>query len=210
MEFTKLSCEEFVSRLAGKDPVPGGGGASALLGALSCALGNMVGSLTVGKKKYADVEEEILSLKERITALQDKLLGLIDADAEAFAPLAAAYSLPKETPEQQARKEEVMEAALKEAAAVPMEILRSAAAGVELLEVFAEKGSRLALSDAGVAASFAAAAMRGAALNVFINTKLMKDREEAERLNKECNALLEGPCRKADQLYEKVKGELYV
>ena len=104
MGFTKSSCEEFVDVLASKAPVPGGGGASALVGAIGMALGNMVGSLTVGKKKYADVEADIIALKEKATALQADFLRLVEADAEAFEPLAKAYGMPRETEEEKAEK----------------------------------------------------------------------------------------------------------
>ena len=109
MELTKSSCEGFLESLASKAPVPGGGGAAALVGAAGVALGNMVGSLTVGKKKYAAVEADILALNARAKVLRRRLEALVQADAEAFAPLAAAYGLPKETPEQQAHKAAVLE-----------------------------------------------------------------------------------------------------
>ncbi len=110
MDLTQLSCEDFLSQLASKAPAPGGGGAAALVGAAGVALGNMVGDLTTGKKKYAAVEEEILALNARAEALRKRLEALVQADADAFTPLAAAYGLPRETPEQQARKaaEEVL------------------------------------------------------------------------------------------------------
>ena len=104
MGFTKGTCEEFVEVLASKAPVPGGGGASALVGAIGMALGNMVGSLTVGKKKYADVEADILTLKEKATALQADFLRLVEADAEAFEPLSKAYGMPRETEEEKAEQ----------------------------------------------------------------------------------------------------------
>ena len=112
MGFTGNTCREFVEVLATKAPVPGGGGASALTGAIGTALGNMVGSLTVGKKKYADVEEDIIALQEKSDALQEELLNLVEKDAEVFEPLSKAYGLPKDTPEQQAEKDAVMEKCL--------------------------------------------------------------------------------------------------
>ena len=97
MGFSTSTCTEFVEVLASKAPVPGGVGASALVGAVGTALGNMVGSLTVGKKKYADVEADIIALKEKATALQADFLRLVEADAEAFEPLAKAYGMPTST-----------------------------------------------------------------------------------------------------------------
>ena len=206
--FTKKTAEEFVEVLASKEPVPGGGGASALVGAVGCALGNMVGSLTVGKKKYADVEADIIALKEKADKLQAELLALVDEDAKAFEPLAKAYGMPKETEEEKAEKAKVMEAALKTACGVPLEIMKKCCEAIELIEEFAAKGSRLALSDAGVGAAFCKAALYGASLNAFINTKAMADRECAEKLNKEANDMMAVYGKRADEVFDKVKGSL--
>ena len=204
MKITDNSCAAFVSVLATKAPVPGGGGASALCGAIGTALGNMVGSLTVGKKKYAAVEPEIKAMQAQCDAIQAELLALVERDAEVFAPLAAAYGLPKDTEEQRAHKEAVMEAALKAACAVPLAIMEQCCKAIELMEGFAAKGSRLAISDAGVGAALTRAALEGASLNVFINTKSMKDREYAQQLEDEANALLDKYCAKADEVFDAV------
>lgn len=159
MDFTKRSCEEFVSVLATKEPVPGGGGASALVGAVGVALGNMVGSLTVGKKKYADVEDEMNALMEQCQTLEKELLALVKRDAEVFEPLAKAYGMPKETEEQKAEKARVMEIVLKDACSVPLEIMEKCCEAIDIIEVFAKKGSRLAVSDAGCGAACCRAAL---------------------------------------------------
>ena len=208
MGFTTKTCEEFVYVLASKAPVPGGGGASALVGAIGMALGNMVGSLTVGKKKYADVEADIIALKEKATALQADFLRLVEADAEAFEPLSRAYGLPKSTPEEIAEKEEIMENALNVACGVPIEIMKTCARGIDLVEVFAAKGSRIALSDAGVGATLLKSAMQGASLNVYINTKSMKDRKRAEELNQLADSLREEYEAKADRIFEEVSSRI--
>ena len=208
MGFTKSSCEEFVDVLASKAPVPGGGGASALVGAIGMALGNMVGSLTVGKKKYADVEADIIALKEKATALQADFLRLVEADAEAFEPLAKAYGMPRETEEEKAEKARVMEIVLKDACSVPMEIMEKCCEAIELIVEFGAKGSKLAISDAGVGAAFCKAALKGASLNVYINTKSMADREYAEELNKKADAMLEKYTKIADETFESVLGRL--
>ena len=208
MGFSTVPCNEFVEVLASKAPVPGGGGASALVGAVGTALGNMVGSLTVGKKKYADVEEEMHSLKEKATKLQEELLHLVERDAEVFEPLSKAYGMPRTTEEEKAEKARVMEGALKEACSVPMEIMEKCCEAIKLLEVFAEKGSTLAISDAGVGAAMCKAALLGASLNVYINTKSMKNREYAEELNAKCDAMLEKYPPMADKVFESVLGRL--
>jgi formiminotetrahydrofolate cyclodeaminase/kynurenine formamidase len=198
------SCEDFVHALASKAPVPGGGGAAALVGAVGTALGNMVGSLTIGKKKYADVWEEIGSLKGKADQLQEDLLTLIERDAQVFEPLSRAYSLPKGTPEEIAHKEQVMEAALREACSVPMEIMAKSCEAIDLLQDFAAKGTAIAISDAGCGAACTKAALQSAALNVFINTKGMKDRNYAEALNQKAKEMLKTYVIKADEIYQLV------
>ena len=179
---------EFLEELSSSAPVPGGGGASAAAGAYAAALGLMVGNLTTGKKKYADVEEEICESMKKLEQLRDKLTRLVDEDAKAFEPLSKAYGMPKETEEQKKLKEQVMETALREACRVPLEIMEVSIEVMELLQVLEEKGSRLAVSDAGVGILFAKTSLEGASLNVFINTRLMKDRQYAEELNQRADA----------------------
>ena len=188
--FAELSCRDFVRKLESKAPVPGGGGAAARAGAIGTALGKMVGSLTVGKKKYADVEEEILALKARAGRLQEEFLELMKKDAEAFAPLSAAYRLPAAAGEEKAYKDRVMEECRRAAAAVPIEIMRKCEEAIGVTGEFAEKGTRIAVSDAGVAALLLKAALRSAALNVFINTASMKDRKYAGELEREADRLI--------------------
>ena len=198
MDFTENTCREFVSVLASKEPVPGGGGASALVGAIGTALGNMVGSLTVGKKKYADVEQEIIALKAKCDDLEKQLLDQVPADAEGFAPLAKAYGIPKDDP----TREETLEKATLNACAVPVHIMELCCQRLDAIRVFAEKGSRLAVSDAGCGAVIVKAALQAASLNVFINTKSLKNRGEAERLNARCEEMLGTYCALADEIYE--------
>lgn len=208
MGFSDKSCSEFVEVLATKAPVPGGGGASAMVGALATALGNMVGSLTVGKKKYAAVEEEMRALKDRCDRLQKDFLHLVERDAEVFEPLARAYSMPKNTEEEKAEKARVMEIVLRDACSVPMEIMEKCCEAIDIIAVFAEKGSVIAISDAGVGAAFAKAALKGASLNVYINTKSMADRALAAELNAKCDRMLEEYTGKADAIFDSVLGRL--
>ena len=208
MEFSEYSCAGFVEVLASGAPVPGGGGASALVGALGIALGNMVGSLTVGKKKYADVEEEMRTLKEKADRLQADLLGLMQKDADVFEPLSRAYSLPKETSQQQAEKARVMEAALKEASAVPLQIMEKCCEAITLIRSFAEKGSVMAVSDAGAAAALCKAALEAASLNVFINTRSMSDKEYAQSLNDKADEMLAHFGKEASEIYAGVCARL--
>ena len=163
----------FTQELASPAPVPGGGGAS---------------------------EQDVRSLMERSQALRIRFLELVDADAEAFAPLAKAYGIPKEDP----NRAEVMENALKVACSVPMDIMRACGEAIDIIEDFAAKGSKLAISDAGCGAILCKAAMQAASLNVFINTKSMKDRACAEALEEEANALLAKYTALGDAVFETV------
>ncbi len=208
MSFTTYTCEDFVDILATKAPVPGGGGASALVGAIGTALGNMVGSLTVGKKKYAEVEEDIIALKAKADVLQKDFLKLVEEDARVFEPLSKAYGMPKDTEEEKAEKARVMEIVLKDACSVPMEIMRKCCEAIDIIEEFAAKGSVIALSDAGVGAAFCKAALLGASLNVFINTKSMTNREYAESLNVEANEMIAKYSAKADAVFNSVNERL--
>lgn len=198
----------FIMDLASKEPTPGGGGASAYVGALATALGSMVGNLTVGKKRYEAVEADTYITLEKLAALRTRMLELVDEDARAFAPLAKAYSLPKATPEEQAEKDRVMQEALVGACEVPLNIMRSCAQVIELCEFLAYNGSRMVLSDVGVAVVFAKAALLGASLNVYINAKDIADRDRAEGYTGEADRLIAGSSALADKLYSYVLDEI--
>ena len=210
MEMMEKSCGQFLVELADKAPTPGGGGTAALVGAAGVALGNMVGNLTTGKKKYAAVEAEIQALNRKAEVLRKELESLVQADAEAFAPLAAAYGLPKDTPEQAAHKATVLEKALDAACAVPLQIMEKCAEGITLVVEYAAKGSVMAISDAGCAAALCKAALQAASLNVFINTKLMADRTHAAALDAEADKLLDEFVPKADAVFVSVTDKLRV
>lgn len=202
MDFKDMSLSQFNALLASKDATPGGGGASALAGALGASLGAMVGNLTIGKKKYADIEQELILLTEKAQVLSRKLLKLVDEDAAAFEPLSRAYSLPRDTPD----RDDILEACLRRAADTPLQILRLCCEVIELQEKFAEKGSALAVSDAATGAVLARGALYGAAINVKVNTKLMKRRDYAEEINREVDALTEEYRKRADKVYEDIYG----
>lgn len=199
---------EYLEVLSSKAPVPGGGGASALAGALGNALGQMVVNLTVGKKKYAEVEEEMQEYLERLKTMQQEFLHLSDCDAEVFAPLAECYRLSSATPEEKEHKETVMEEKLLDASMVPVEIMEKALELLEILDVLADKGSRMAVSDVGVAVQFTRTALLGAVMNVYINTKSMKNREKAEEINQGAKRMIKIGTSQADEIYEKVLAQL--
>ncbi len=205
MDMTMESCRKFVEVLASNAPAPGGGGAAALVGAIGTALGNMVGSLTVGKKKYADVEEEIIALKAKCDALQTELLNQVEADEINFVPLAKAYGIPKDDP----NRDTIMEEATMVACSTPVKIMELCCEAMEAIAVFAAKGSRLAVSDAGCGAVCVKAALQAASLNVFINTKTLKNREVAEAMNAKCLDMLAKYGAMADEIFETVKAGFF-
>ena len=205
MDMTMESCRKFVEVLASDAPAPGGGGAAALVGAIGTALGNMVGSLTVGKKKYVDVEAEIIALQGKCSALQKELLDQVEADEKGFVPLARAYGIPKDDP----ARAETLEKATVTACQVPVRIMELCCEAMEAIAVFAAKGSRLAVSDAGCAAVCVKAALQAASLNVFINTKTLKDRALAEEMNARCLGMLETYGAMADGIFETVKAGFF-
>ena len=202
MNTAEQTCQGFLDALASKAPVPGGGGASALVGALGAALCTMVGNYTVGKKKYADVEEDVKALMARAEDIRARLLALVDADAEAFEPLSKAYAIPKDDPSRGA----VMEKCLQDAAATPMEILRLSCEAIDLHREMLDKGSVIMLSDVGTGVIFCQSALYGAALNVRVNTKSMADRAFAQAMDEEVDALVEQYGTIARQVYDAVMG----
>ena len=208
MRLKNMECGDFVDVLASKNPVPGGGGASALVAAIGMALGNMVGSLTIGKKKYASVQDDVISLMQRAEKLRAEFLELIQGDVEAFEPLSKAYGMPSNTQEEKERKEIVMEECLVTTGSLPLLIMKKCCEGIDLTREFAEKGSALAISDAGCSASFLKAALEAAALNVFINTKYMKNRENAEKMEKQAEVMIREYGKKSEDIFNKVRSDL--
>ena len=196
--FENITIKEFTEQLASPSSVPGGGGASALVGAIGIALGDMVGEHTVGKKKYADVEEDLRSLMARAQGLREKLVECVDRDAAAFAPLSKAYKIPKEDPS----RDEILEKCLKDAAQVPLEIFDICLEAIEIMKEFAEKGSRLIISDAATGAVMLKGAMFGAAINVKVNTNLMKDREYADEIAGYVDSKMREYEKMANQIFE--------
>ena len=194
----------FLSQLSSKEPVPGGGGASALGGAMGAALAGMVANLTIGKKKYTAVEPEIKEILAKAEALRGQLEQLVLEDARVFEPLSKAYGLPKNTPEEIAHRDEVMEKASLEATLVPLKIMETALEVLYLHQELGEKGSRLAVSDVGVGVQFCRAALLGGVMNVYINTKGMKNRTVAEELNQKADNLIQKGTALADEIYGQV------
>ena len=199
-----MQTEEFLMKLSSSDPVPGGGGVCALVAALSASLCSMVGNLTSGKKKYAQYQQDIERLIARACIRRESLFSFIEKDATAFEPLAKAYSIPKDDP----GREEVLQAALLEAATVPLGLMEEIAAMTDMIGELADKGSRLAVSDVGVAAALARSAIEGAVMNVYVNTRMMTDTEKAKEMEDKAAGLLEKTVEGCNRIYAQVLDEL--
>jgi len=196
--------DEYVKELGSKAPVPGGGGASAVAGALSAALAGMVCNLTVGKKSYITVEEDVKKILADMNEHMESFIKLSDKDAEVFYPLSQAYGFKPQNDEEKKLHEENMEKLLFNAAMVPLDIMKEAYAMLGAIDFLAKKGSKLAISDAGVAVSMLRSAVCGAMMNVVINVKYMKDRIKAKNILDEASELLENTMNKADTIYREV------
>lgn len=204
MSLIDLKVEDFIKKLSSNEPVPGGGGAAALTGAAAAALASMVANFTSGKKKYAQFQQDIERILTESEGCINNMLTLIDEDAAVFEPLSVAYSIPKDDP----NRSQVMESALEKAASVPMKILRETQVAVAILEELGEKGSRMLISDVGVAAAACSCAARSAVMNVYINTKLMESRDKAELLNKEAAEILNDCVDRCEKLYNQVLDQI--
>jgi len=191
---------QFLKELSSAAPVPGGGGASALIGAIGCALCSMVANLTTGKKKYAQYQERIDELLPFLEEMRAQLMADIKMDADAFYPLSQAYSIPKDAPD----RDKIMEEALLTASNAPMKIVEDVSKLVPVLEELEVIGSRLAISDVAVAAAACSVALKGAVMNIYINTKSMKNREVAEAMNQKAKDLVADGTRRCDAVYEKI------
>ena len=189
MKLTDLTVTGFLEKTYGKDPVPGGGSVSALCGALAASLGEMVTALTIGRKKYADVEEDMLRLAPEMEEVRNKFVAFIDEDAAAYQVVFDAFKLPKETDEEKVARKEAIQKATLAAALVPLEVARTAVGIMDAIQEIAVKGNQNAITDCCVAMMCARTAAFGAILNVRINLAGLDDKVVAKELEDECMAL---------------------
>ena len=195
-----LSLNEFSEKLFSKEAVPGGGGASALVSALAVSLGAMAANLTIGKEKYAEYTEELNANLKKAEKLRLRLLELIEEDAVGFGEINKAYKVKP-------RDEELIEKALVSAATPPLKMMEAIKEVIDILIVFSDKTSVLVVSDVGVGAKFAEAALKSAYLNVVVNVKLMKDEKTAAEIGEKADKLLHY-AKKADEVYENIVKQL--
>jgi len=200
--------EQFLAALASQSATPGGGSAAAIIGAMGAALVSMVCNLTIGKKKYVEVEGEMKDVLAKAEALRVKLLGMIEDDVKAFDAVMGAYGMPKETDADKAKRDQAIQAALKLATDVPMACARAARQVIDIAATASDKGNLNVISDAGVGVLAGYAALRSAALNVFTNARMITDKTFAEAKLKELNELLAGAEGATEQAYGVVKGKV--
>jgi formiminotetrahydrofolate cyclodeaminase len=200
--------QSFLETLASQAATPGGGSAAAIIGAMGAALVSMVCNLTIGKKKYAEVEDEMKQVLGKAESLRRRLTAMIEDDVQAFDKVMGAYGLPKESADDKARREQAIQAALKLATDVPLRCCHAAREVIELAGIAADKGNLNVISDAGVGVLAANAALRSAALNVWTNAKMITDRTFAEAKLEELNELLAGAEDATEKAYEVVKGKV--
>lgn len=207
-KFKETAIEPFLDALASSKATPGGGSAAAIIGAMGAALVSMVCNLTIGKKKYANVEGEMKEVLHKAEALRHKLTGMIEDDVKAFDQVMAAYGMPRETDAEKAARDKSIQAALKQATEVPLLCCRAAREVIDLAAIASDKGNLNVISDAGVGVLAAYAALRSAALNVFTNAKIITDKAFAEAKVKELEQLLAGAEAATEKAYAVVKGKL--
>ncbi len=198
------SIAAFLDDLASERPAPGGGGAAALSGAIGAALVSMVANLTIGKKNYEAVWEDLEAVNAKAEALRAELTRAIEEDVAAFNSVMGAYGLPRATGEEKAKRAASIEAALKDATLAPLRAVKACFEVIRLSDAAAEKGNLNVISDAGSAALCANAGLRSAALNVFINAKAIKDRDFAGKKIAEVNALLARAAETTESVYRTV------
>ena len=202
------SLQVFLDELASSAPTPGGGGGAAVMGAMGAALVSMVCNLTVGKKGYEEVEEDMKNVLRQAEELRTRLTDMIRADIEVFDRLMASYGMPKETDEEKAARSEEIQASTREATDVPLNCARACAEAIDLCRAAAEKGNLNVISDAGVAVVAAEAALKSAALNVYINVGSIKDKAFAEERSAELEKILKSVEGQTSEIYELVKSKL--
>ena len=205
-----LTVKDFLDKVAGNDPVPGGGSIAALGGALASALATMVTGLTIGKKGYEASEEVMQHAQTLTTRFQKEFIALIDKDSEAYDEVFVCFKLPKATDEEKAARSAAIQEATKYAALVPMQVARNAYEMMSVIADVARLGNRNAVTDACVAMMSARTAVLGALLNVRINLGSIKDKTFADELQREADVLERLACDREKEVLDVVNQELRV
>ena len=207
---TELTVKDFLNKVAGSDPVPGGGSIAALNGAIASALAAMVANLTIGKKNYADCEELMKQIAERAAGLKEEFVADVDRDSEAYDRVFACFKMPKATDEEKAARSAAIQEATKFAAQVPMEVARRAYGLMDTIAQVARKGNQNAVTDACVAMMAARSAVLAALMNVRINLGSLKDKEFALAMQAEADGLEQQALAKEKELLDEINCTLRI
>lgn len=199
------TCKEFINKLASKEPIPGGGSATALVGAISAALGCMATNLTIGKKRYKNIEEEMILVQNKLIKLQQELLDCMKKDTENFMPLYNAYSLPQQTIEEKEKKDLILEEALIKAIEIPLKLIELCEQVIDINIFLFKNGSKNVASDAICGITLAESSLKCASYNILVNTKLMKNREVAEKYNKKIDKIVKSNIEKVEKIEPEIK-----
>ena len=204
MKLSQCTCEDFAAKLASKEPVPGGGGVAALAGSLGAALASMVANYSIGKKKFLGMEAKHQEIIDKSCDLMNKLMALIDEDAENFAPLSKAYGMPSATEEEQAEKEKVLQQCLLVAASGPVKMVEYVYDAIKIQEELVDISTKIIISDVGCAVQMLKAALYSANLNVIVNMNSIKDEKYVAETSAKCNKMVAEGTQIADKVYNKV------
>ncbi|HSP88564.1 MAG TPA: cyclodeaminase/cyclohydrolase family protein [Ignavibacteriaceae bacterium] len=205
---TNTTLKNYLDELSSNSPTPGGGNVSALCGALACSLGMMVCNLTIGKKKYAEVENEMKELLPKLESAKNDFLKLAGEDNEAFNKVMEAFKLPKETEAEKKLRSEKIDEATFQAAIVPSQVVKTSRIALPYIETVAMKGNQNSLSDAGVAASLLKTAAEGAFLNVMINCSSLSNKIVGEELLKKSDVMLDEVKINSEKIIRNIKSKL--
>ena len=204
MKLSQCTCEDFAAKLASKDPVPVGGGVAALAGSLGAALASMVANYSIGKKKFLGMEAKHQEIIDKSCDLMNKLMALIDEDAENFAPLSKAYGMPSATEEEKAEKEKVLQQCLLVAASGPVKMVEYVYDAIKIQEELVDISTKIIISDVGCAVQMLKAALYSANLNVIVNMNSIKDEKYVAETSAKCNKMVAEGTQIADKVYNKV------
>lgn len=204
MKLSQCTCEDFAAKLASKEPVPGGGGVAALAGSLGAALASMVANYSIGKKKFLGMEAKHQEIIDKSCDIMNKLMALIDEDAENFAPLSKAYGMPSATEEEKAEKEKVLQQCLLVAASGPVKMVEYVYDAIKIQEELVDISTKIIISDVGCAVQMLKAALYSANLNVIVNMNSIKDEKYVAETSAKCNKMVAEGTQIADKVYNKV------
>jgi len=204
LKLTEQTCSKFVDLLASKKAVPGGGGAAALSGALGIALNSMVANFSIGKKSLLEYEDEHKEILKEGEKLKNKLVALVDEDAENFLPLSKAYGMKSSTEAEKKQKEKILQEALKKACSGPVEMIDCIYESILLHEKLLDKSSKIIISDIGVGVQCLKSALYSANLNVIINLNSITNEDYKREVRERITPKLEKGNIKAEEIYKKV------